>query len=321
MKITYLYIFLSLCALSSCSDTDDSVIEPSGIETGYRVPQGNNDFDNDIVEFYEDYGTYLLYEFTEKDAYWTPSQWVNGEPATDTTQGKFGFIYLAPDENYIKPQLDLLDRTWFSHYSPEFLDEFLPVKILLCSQVQDCKYDFTPPLTFPLKIKGVDIPAYYNYDNICVSYAKEEVLSLTADQESEFEKGVNRVFVECMSGQGKFNPTEVFTASANYSLAASNSKNSQLWAIGILQPYYSASPVNDWKQFVTMMILYSEAYLHKEVTTVNEYDTNETSWEGIFSPVKDANGLLKTRYDIVRQYYIDNYNIDLQLVGNAINPE
>ena len=320
MRTSYLYIFLSIFALSSCSDTDDNVLEPSGIETGYTVPQGNNDFDNDIVSFYDDYGTYLLYEFTDKDAYWTPSKWVNGEPATDTTDGRFGFIYLAPNENYIKPQLDLLQQTWFSHYSPGFLDEFLPVKILLCSQVQDCKFDFTPPLTFPLKIKGVDIPAYYNYDNICVSYAKEEVLDLTKAQESEFEKGLNRVFIDCMYGQGKLHPTETFKASANYSLASAQRTNTALWSIGILQPYYGASPENDWKQFVTMMILYSEDYLNKEATMVNEYDTGETSWEGIFSPLKDTNGLLKTRYDMVRQYYIDNYDIDLQSVGNDINP-
>ncbi|MFI0429389.1 putative zinc-binding metallopeptidase [Mariniflexile sp. HMF6888] len=315
MRITYLYILLSICALSSCSNTEENEIEPSGIKTGYTVPQGNNDFDNDIVKFYDDYGTYLLYRFTDKDAYWTPSKWTNGEPSTDDSQGKLGFIYFEPDENYIKPQLDLLNRTWFNHYSPEFLDKFLPVKILLCSQVQYCNFDFS---SYPFKIKGADVPAYYNFDNICVSYAKEDVLNLTTEQETVFEKGINRVFVDCMYGQGKLNTTEVFNASANYSIASAQKTNTALWKIGILQPYYSASPNNDWKQFVTMMICYSEAYLNKDVTTVNEYDTKETSWEGIFSPIKDKNGLLKKRYDMVRQFYIDNYNIDLQLVGNEI---
>nr|WP_320023112.1 putative zinc-binding metallopeptidase [uncultured Draconibacterium sp.] len=315
MKITYLYIFLSLCALSSCSDTEDSAIEPSGIETGYIVPQGNNDFDSDIVKFYEDYGSYLLYQFTDKDAYWTPSKWTNGEPSSDESDGKLGFIYMVPDENYIKPQLDLLNRTWFNHYSPEFLDEFLPVKILLCSQVQYCNFDFS---SWPAQIKGADVAAYYNYDNICVSYAKEEVLNLTTEQEAAFEKGINRVFVDCMYGQDKLNPTDIFGESANYSLASSKSKNTELWGIGILQPYYSASPEKDWKQFVTMMICYSEAYLNAEVTKVNEWDTKETSWEGIFSPLKDSSGLLKKRYDMVRQFYIDNYNIDLQQIGNTI---
>ena len=315
MKISYLYIFLAITTLFSCSSTEEDVLEPSGIKTGYTVPQGNNAYDLDITNFYNKYGSYLLYDFTLKDAYWTPSKWTNGSPATDTDNGKLGFIVQMPDTNYITPQLDLLNETWFNHYSDEFLDKFLPVKILLCSQVQYCNYDFS---SFPAKIKGADVPAYYNFDNICVSYAKEEVLNLTTAQIAAFEKGINRVFVDCMFGQGKLKPTDLFNSSANYSIASTQNTNTKLWTIGILQPYYAASPENDWKQFVTMMILYSEAYLNKEVATVNDNDTKETSWEGIFTSKKDKAGLLKKRYTIVRQYYIDNYNIDLQTIGNAI---
>ena len=39
---------------------------------------------------------------------------------------------------------------------------------------------------------------------------------------------------------------------------------------------------------------------------------------GILNPVKDVNGLLKKRYDMVRNYFIENYNMDLQKVGNTL---
>lgn len=315
MKINYLYILLAICTFSSCSTTEESQLEPSGIKTGYTVPQGNSDYDQDIVNFYNKFGTYLLYDFTLKDAYWTPSKWTNGYPASNDNNGKLGFLVEMPDKNYINQQLDLLKATWFDHYSDKFLDKFLPIKILLCSQVKECKYDFS---TSPSKINAFNLSGYFNFDNISVSYANESITNITSAQKKVFEKDVNRLFVNCMIGQNKLVPTDAFGESANYTLAANNKTNTTLWAIGILQPYATASAVNDWKQFVTMMICYSEAYLNKTVTTVSDTDTKETSWEGIFTVKKDKNGLLKKRYTMVRQYYIDNYDIDLQTVGNTI---
>lgn len=44
-------------------------------------------------------------------------------------------------------------------------------------------------------------------------------------------------------------------------------------------------------------------------------------YEGIFHGIlnikKDTKGLLKQRYDIVRNYFINNYDFDPQSVGNS----
>ncbi len=316
MKIKYLYTLLAVCSLGMISCVkEEGKLEPSGIESGYSVPQGLSNSDNDIVDFYNQYGSYLLYDFTEKDAYWTPSKWQNGTPTSEDEDGEAGFIITMPELEYIAPQLDLLNKTWFSYYSDEFLKEFLPIKILLCSQVQYCDYDWS---TWPAQILPSGIAAYYNYDNISVSYASADVETMTVQDTIDFTLGVNRVFIESMIGQEKVEPTEVFSASANYTSASSVYNNTELWALGVLQPYYDASPENDWEQMMTMMICYSEEYLTREVSYVSEWDWEETSWEGIFTAQKDINGKLKERYDMVRQYYIDNYAVDLQSIGNSI---
>ncbi|RKD92543.1 putative zinc-binding metallopeptidase [Mangrovibacterium diazotrophicum] len=316
MKIKNLYTILAagLLLFSACVK-EEGELEPSGIEDGYTVPQGTNDFDATIVDYYNRFGSCLLYEFTEKDVYWTPSKWQNGTPTSEDQDGVTGLYVTMPDLDYIAPQLDLLDKTWFSLYNDQFLKEFLPVKIMLCDTVAYCDYDWS---TWPATIAPTLQYAYYNYDNISVGYANEAVLNMTSYDTLTFARAVNRAFIESMAGRDKLEPTTVFVASTSYANVSTLYNNTDIWGVGVFQPYYQASPENDWQNFVLMMVLYSEDYLNREVSYVSEWDWEETSWEGIFTSQKDVNGMMKKRYDIVRNYYIDNYGIDLQEIGNTI---
>lgn len=49
--------------------------------------------------------------------------------------GKAGYLATPADEKYVGEQLDLIQKLWFSSYSAEFLKEFLPMKIMLCSEI------------------------------------------------------------------------------------------------------------------------------------------------------------------------------------------
>ena len=66
------------------------------------------------------------------------------------------------------------------------------------------------------------------------------------------------------------------------------------------------------------MIGYSEEFLTREPQYTSDYDDTEKNFDGILNPAKDVNGLLKKRYDMVRNYFIENYNMDLQSVGNGL---
>lgn len=94
---------------------------------------------------------------------------------------------------------------------------------------------------------------------------------------------------------------------------------SKLWAAGIPQLVnYSISESNDWKTFLLMMVLSTEEFLTRVPEYNNNWDSTSKNWDGILNPVKDVNGLLKKRYDMVRNYFIENYNMDLQKVGNTL---
>lgn len=70
-KINYCAaIIILLCVMSACGYSEDE-LTPSGDALTYKLPQGNNDYDQTIVDYYNKYGTYILYKYTDKDAYWT----------------------------------------------------------------------------------------------------------------------------------------------------------------------------------------------------------------------------------------------------------
>ncbi|WAC41045.1 hypothetical protein [Pedobacter sp. SL55] len=194
MKI-YLNILLALLALvgtSSCKK-EKEVLQPSDIDVTYNVPQGSNAFDQTIVNYYEKYGSYLLYKFNERDAYWTPTGWK--KPVVSAAGNwSVGADLIAAEESAIPAQLDLLDKSLFILYPQSFLKQFLPVKILLCSKVDSIytAYVFNPTYTATKGVKK--IPAYYNYDNISVNYGDATINQMTNAEKLAFLARVNQVF-------------------------------------------------------------------------------------------------------------------------------
>jgi hypothetical protein len=52
-------------------------------------------------------------------------------------------------------------------------------------------------------------------------------------------------------------------------------------------------------------------------TTLNKSQANTiTSFTGILNITKDRNGKIRQRYNIVRNYFINTYGVDLQVIGN-----
>lgn len=316
-KSIYIGLLLLLIFAAACYDEKD--LKPSGVTSSYSVPQGTHDYDDVIVDIYNRYGVYLLYKYTDKDTYWTPSGWMDG--ALGET-GKSGYIIAPVDENYVGEQVELIQDAWFDTYSDEFLKEFLPIKIMLCSDIDSVYmvWDFS---SYPFKqvYEGKKVKAWYNYDNICVSYGSEAVTQMTKADSLAFRHKMNQTLIESMIGRKKSVPLKEFEEITNYQtdgigyMSASN-----LWKLGVPRSVsYNVTVENDWKSFLLMMVTFSEEFLTRTPEYNSDWDYTMQNWDGILNPVKDVNGLLKKRYDIVRNYFIENYNMDLQKIGNTLN--
>lgn len=309
MKIylNILLVLLALVGMSSCKK-EKEVLAPSDIDVTYHVPQGNSPFDQTIVNYYEKYGSYLLYKFNERDAYWTPTGW--RKPVVGSTGSwSVGAEVTAAEQSAIPAQLDLLEKSFFSLYPQGFLKQFLPVKILLCSKVDSIytAYVFNPTYTATKGIKKV--PAYYSYDNIAVNYGDATVNQMSNAEKLAFLARVNQVFFQSINERALVKPSTEFINSADYS--TSNASQAVAYGKGIIASYTSSiTPVSDWNAYVIAMVTLSEADLNRSVANTN------TSAVGILNPTKDTNGLIKKRYNMVRNYFINTYQVDLQAIGN-----
>ncbi|NLI36531.1 MAG: hypothetical protein GX416_08485 [Bacteroidales bacterium] len=314
-KINYCAaIIILLCAMSACGYSEDA-LTPSGDALAYKLPQGNSDYDQTIVDYYNKYGVYILYKFQNKEAYWTPSGWQNGIIGVKSGMG--GFSVLPTDPAYVKQQLSLIKELWFDSYNDAFLKANLPAKILLCAEVDSIAEDWS---TWPASYIGFKIGAWYNYYNICVGYGDGTTSAqLTADDKRKLKDKWNRVFIQNIVDRGAVAMPAEFSSAVNYTSVTNLDSNSKLWALGALGPSSTATPIRDWGYFMLMMICHSETFLNTVPTNIIDWDTSEASWEGILSPAKDTNGLLKKRYNMVRNYYIQKCNIDLQQIGNNLN--
>ena len=293
MKWSYFYIELLFLSILTVSCYDEKDLEPSNIVSSYSVPQGTHDYDDVIVDIYDQYSSCLLYKFTDKDTYWTPSGWMNGSLGEEGTNG---YIVTPADENYVGQQVDLLQNAWFSFYSDEFLKEFLPVKIMLCSNIDSvyAEYDFSEGFKVIYKGKGVN--AWYNYDNICVSYGNETVIQMTKEDTLAFRRKINQIFIESMIGRGKTSPTKEFEEVTNYKTDGINSMSPvELWKLGVpcaSLKTYSVSVETDWTSFLMMMITFSEEFLTRTPEYFNEWDHSMANWDGILNPAKDVSGMI-----------------------------
>ena len=307
-KLTYIIIILSLAALMGTACKKEGALTASEEEQGYTLPQGTHSYDAGIMNLYNKYGTYFLYKFTDKDTYWTPTGWKNATPLASGAWNT-GYEVTQADENYIDQQLVLIDKLWFPFYTEKFLKTFLPAKVMLCASV-DSVYSTVlfNPIRYVKNAKSVG--AWFNYDNICINYGSAAVASMTAADSVSFLARTNLIFIRSLPGRNLSAPTSDFTSVANYS--GTFNTQASAYAQGIITVYYNTrSPQNDWNAYLEAMVSRSETSLNKSTP-----NTDRTSM-GILNTTKDTNGKIKQRYNIVRNYFINNYGVDLQAIGNA----
>ena len=309
-KLTYiagLFIIVAFCA-TACKK--EGKLTASDIEQGYTLPQGNHVYDTTILNLYNKYSTYFLYRFIDKDTYWTPTGWRNS--VVDSTGfWSTGYLVTPADTNYIAQQLAVIKKLWLSFYTDAFLVKFLPAKVMLCASVDSV---YTSYLFNPLRyIKTTkSVGAWYNYDNICINYGNSGVTGITSSDSTKFAAKVNLIFIQSIEGRNLSAPTNDFTSIASYSSTIST--QAAAYAQGIINPALSnRSPQLDWNTYMEAMVSTSETNLKKSVA-----NTNTTFWS-ILNPTKDTNGKIKQRYNIIRNYFITNYGVDLQVIGNAVD--
>ena len=121
--------------MASCYNEDKLIAtaDPENVYSEYTLPQGNHDYDEQIMRYYEKYGVLTLYKFRDKDFWWNSTSDIRWNYIPESNRTEAGYEALPADTLYVKEQLGLLENKFFTYYPDSLLKRTLPQKFLLAS--------------------------------------------------------------------------------------------------------------------------------------------------------------------------------------------
>ena len=277
------YIFsLAACSLillmSSCkkegqlTKTEDNRL--------YPLPDGDQPYDKEIIAFYQQYNSLILYNYSAIDFSYSP----NGSNPRFTTA-------TPAEPGQVQECLNFLHTQWFDLYNESFLKQALPFKILLASNLVRTvpPYQSEPAgTTYPSVVKG------FNH----VTFGRAgKISAMTADDKDTVRGLLHKNF---------------------WHLAVLNRMVELPPAFLALIPDYSA--VSAWNPEIHGVFKMFAGITHNDdfseyiyAITSMDYATLTNT---LFTPTRDPNGMFRKKYDAIVQYYLEKYNVDLQAIGN-----
>ncbi len=124
-------ILAVIACLVSCADDGEGIGNPLEISEDYDLPQsGASDAANQrILNYYDKYGSFVLYDFTNKDAMWVMNT------GNASTGGREFFTTLGNPAN-VDAMLDYIEDIWLNYFPEDFLKKGgMPYRVFLADSL------------------------------------------------------------------------------------------------------------------------------------------------------------------------------------------
>lgn len=274
LRILLYPFFILLLSIIAGCGKEDS-IKPDELKPAFTLPQGNHAYDKQILDFYNTYGCYILYKFKEQDFQWNITHAIP-------------YVADQGDENYIAQSLHALDEHLFRYYPSSFLKAALPYKIILSSRIREVDL-FLDTLDNP--INSVATASHFAFGR-----AGSSLATMTVDELKAMKSDLHKAFWDQAVGFNKVSLPPAFLTATNYVDVLSWTKAQ--YGVFMSDGDDSANPHTDFLGFI-------------EVATSKTLQQLE---QGLFLPQNDPKGKYRLKYNIIVNYYKQNYGIDLQAI-------
>lgn len=303
-----LALIVLVLGMTSCYQ-DTKLGEPIEILDDYTLPQtGASDAANTrIKSLYDKYGSYFLYDFTDNDAFWKEV----------TGRGNSSFIWhvVKGDPKNVDQMLDLLQDAWLKYFPNDILAKGgIPYRVFLADSVYQTKdygggyirvinYNVCTEGSNSIIIAGLDhIPTMSQTDLTSLKtslfatffnsyiekgYIKfpDEFYSVSDYVNCPTYERVNATTMDDYRGRG-FAPTYEPNYGGYFTDWFSNTKWYSTW---------KDAKANDRKAFLSLLLYVNDANLESYL----------------------AYPAIKKKFDILVDFYKNNYNIDVRAVANG----
>lgn len=265
--------------LMAAACNKEAKLTPSDDNRLYHLPQGNQPVDQQIVDFARKYNSYILYKFTEADFIYSPT----GPFDKTATVVPAGPANVQAAFNFLKANL-------FDNYTEEFLQKYMPLKILLADQMSyrlDVYAGSPGAIYYP--------PARDGYDQITFGWANK-VASFTPMEIDSARGYLNAAMLTLAATRNLLKIPYFFKQATGSYFTASNEPKRN----GVLRPQMDFNETKDYRDYLQM------------IATTDYATLNST----LFTPANDPYGTFRKKYDIIVNYYTDSLGVDLKAIGN-----
>ncbi|MDR1414325.1 MAG: hypothetical protein LBI96_00810 [Odoribacteraceae bacterium] len=306
MKLKGITWILALALACTVACEREETLTPSAPENIYgdpTLPQGDHPYDATILDWFAKYNTLFLYKYVPHDLYFNATRWLGGtyDPVRDTTfagfnaQNHTGYFDVPADERYVGEQLSLIREVLLDFYPEAYLKQCLPKKIFLLDSI----YWSTSKKGKPL----VNLcQTFTGGDFIAISWGAARVQTITTAEKALLRDSLNGAFISVAINRGGATRPAAFEAISNYSDPNIFTRYNEL---GILDPWVRDAAA-DWRFFLKTIVSTSRQTLNAAAGTKN-----------FLHPSFDVNGLVRRKYDVVIDYFMQEHGIDLQAIGDA----
>lgn len=297
MKRIHLYL-MALCLLGCVACTDeDKVNEVGTLAADYVLPQGKSPADGRIVEYYNAYKSYILYEYTDPDFQYGLSSPV------------LTYIYEKVDPQCMDVVLDLLEGIWFDFYLPEFHVKYMPYKIMLAKSIR------TTFSTCDFATMG------NNGQSLYLNNCSEELKDLSAEEKRIYKNNLQLCLWNYWRTAGTLEFPEEFYEVSDYTRAAKDydPENPDDPDFALARGF-----MPQWYAYQNRYSFSWCLYVHYQTKLVDSGNDLQYFMYAMLTRTAEEWGdyltkypLIKRKYDILRNWFLTKYKVDLKKIGEA----
>ncbi len=271
---------LFLLSISSCHKEK---LTATTVPDFYVLPQGNQSYDDSIVAFHKKYGSYILYNFSQKDFRFDYVRYLDASATVGNP------AYVANTLQFFKSQC-------LNYYPETYLQQTMPFRILLAAAIDTMYY-----LSTTKELHRSYTGFYATSTMMAIGWTDSTLVQQSPERLKELRGFLHQTYTQQAILSDAMEVPENFL---KYVPASYTSVDG--WALGdigqvadlFMVPPMERNPAWDFATFVGMITSHSRA----------ELDTT------FLSPDYDTKGLVKLKYNAVIQFYKEQ-GIDLQAIG------
>lgn len=295
LKLNLIAAIALTCTIASCSSDD---LAPSDDNRLVDFPQGNADYDDEILNIYNKYGTQMLYDYNDEMFRWQ---------ITD----KLGYISTPAnqpaDKAYIKDAIAFMRSNCFDFYHSDSLKVMLPYRIYLASNLGKMfEYSGTNSAGVYVSIKDTipNIASVNGYRNICFGIVNGRLKTMSEDSLRLAKGELNASIIASAIDRGVMQVPASFASLEVENVAWTNEPGTNGYNNYGLLEYLSAksmTPSDDFASYLKMLIAYPKEEFNRRFT----------------AKTFDLSGRIAKKADVVRKWMKEQHGIDVEKIAEV----